>query len=102
MGELLGFNRIRYTDGRTDINSGKLFATEPLRFTPDPNGVSVVHFCQPNSSATWCGMENGPKPEDVDDDVPVTCKECKRRVRAVFRWWFPRKAFPSWLEASNV
>ena len=100
MGELLGFNRVRYTDGHTRYEGENLFVGDGV-FVPDPDGVSVVHFLRPGGS-TWCGKHYGPNPEDVDDDEPVTYRECVSLVRAVFRWWFPRKAFPSWLEASNV
>lgn len=98
MGELLGFNRVRYTDGHTHYEGGRPFVGDGV-FVPDPDGESVVHFLKPDGG-TWCGKDYGPNPEDADED-PVTCKECRRRVYAVFRWWFPRKAIPSWLEVDD-
>ena len=100
--DVLGFERVRYTEGRTDWGDDRLFSAKPGKFTPDPNGVTAVHFLLPNSSGTWCGKDNGPHPEEVDDDTSVTCQECKRRVIAVFRWWFPRKPFPSWMEVPDA
>ena len=80
--DVLGFERVRYTEGCTDWGDDRLFSANPGKFTPGPNGETVVHFLLPNSSGTWCGKDHGPHPEDVDDDTPVTCQECRRRVIA--------------------
>jgi len=92
------FDRIRYTAGRTEYPDEKLFGGAPGTFHPDPSGETVVHFLFAGlAGTTICGMEGGPHPEEVEDDVSVTCQECRRRAHSVFRWWFPRRCLPSWL-----